>query len=524
VARCAAGLRLLGVGRGDRVAAYAPNIPETLIAFLATASLGAVWSSCAPEFGVRAVVDRLTQIEPVVLLAVDGYRYGAKAIDRTGDVAAVTAALPSLRHVVGIRYLGTGPDGWTDLLAGPDPGPPGFAAVPADHPLYVLYSSGTTGLPKPIVHGHAGIAIEHLKSLALVHGLGPGDVFSWFTTTGWMMWNYLVSGLLAGSRVVLFDGDPGHPSLSTLWDLAAETGCTVFGVSAPFVMACRSAGLTPAAGALRQLGSTGAPLPADGFRWVHDAVGAHVQLTSVAGGTDVCTAFVGMNPLTPVRAGEIGGALPGCAVAAFDPDGRACPPGELGELVLTAPLPSMPVGFWGDAGGERYRAAYFSEFPGVWRHGDWVVFHEDGSCVITGRSDATLNRSGVRLGTADLYAVVEGFDEIADSLIVHLEDRDELVLFVVPAPGATVDDDLKARLASVVRRELSPRHVPDRVEIIPAVPRTLSGKKLEVPVKRVLAGAAPEDVASAGSLVDPDALAWFARHRPAPAGDAPPPA
>jgi acetoacetyl-CoA synthetase len=512
VARCATGLRRLGVGPGDRVAAYAPNIPETLVAFLAVAGLGAVWSSCAPEFGTRSVIDRLAQIDPVVLLAVDGYRYGEKAIDRGAEVGAIAGALPSVRHVVGLRYLGTGPDDWTGLLAGPDPGPFEPEPVPADHPLYVLFSSGTTGLPKAIVHGHGGIVHEHLKALGLLHGLGPDDVFMWFTTTGWMMWNYLVSGLLTGTRVVLFDGDPARPSLDVLWELVADTGCTVFGTSAPLIMACRKAGLSPGAAALRQLGSTGAPLSADGFHWAHEAVGAHVQMTSIAGGTDVCTAFVGMNPLTPVRAGEISGPLPGCAVEAYDPEGRPCPPGVLGELVITAPMPSMPVGFWGDDDGSRYRAAYFAEYPGVWRHGDWIEIGADGACVITGRSDATLNRTGVRLGTADFYTVVEAQPEVADSLVVHLEEGDELLLFVVTVEGVELDDDLRDRLCRTLRRELSPRHVPDRIEAVPAVPRTLSGKKLEVPVKRVLVGADPDKVASRGSLVDPDALAYYTRY------------
>jgi acetoacetyl-CoA synthetase len=512
VARCAAGLRRLGVGPGDCVAAYAPNIPETLVAFLATACLGAVWSSCAPEFGTRSVTDRLGQIEPVVLLAVDGYRYGDKQIDRTAEVDAIRAALPSLRHVVGLRYLGTGSDDWSGLLAGPDPGAPTYEAVAVSHPLYVLFSSGTTGLPKPIVHGHGGITAEHHKVLALHHDLGPGDRFTWFTTTGWMMWNYLVSGLCTGAAVVLFDGDPGHPDLGILWDLAHDMGCTVFGASAPFLMACRKAGLVPGAGALRQVGSTGAPLPGDGFRWVHDAVGAGVQVNSISGGTDVCTAFVGMSPVTPVRAGEISGRLLGCAVEAFDPDGRPCPPGEQGELVLTRPMPSMPVGFWGDdADRSRERAAYYSDFPGVWRHGDWVTFQVDGACEISGRSDATLNRGGVRLGTADFYAVVEAEPEVADSLVVHLDDepRDELRLYVQLVPGASLDDDLRRRIAAALRRELSPRHVPDVVEAVPVVPRTLSGKKLEIPVKRILTGVPADDAASRGSLADPGSLAWF---------------
>ena len=517
VARCAAGLRRLGVGAGDRVVAYAPNIPETLVAFLATASLGAVWSSCAPEFGTRSVIDRFGQVEPTVLVAVDGYRYGAKAIDRGAEVATIEAALPTLRHTVRIPYLDpNSDDGWSALLAGPDPGPPTFVPVPFDHPLYVLFSSGTTGLPKAIVHGHGGITVEHLKKLALHQDLTAADRFCWFTTTGWMMWNYLVSGLLVGATIVLFDGDPASPSLMALWELATETSTTVFGASAPFLMACRKEGLEPERGALRWVGSTGAPLPADGFRWVHEAVG--VPVSSISGGTDVCTAFLGTSPLVPVRAGEISCRMLGCAVEAFRPDGTTCAPGELGELVITAPMPSMPVGFWGDDDGSRYRAAYFEDYPGVWRHGDWVTFTEDGSATITGRSDATLNRGGVRLGTSDFYAVVEALPEVADSLVVHLEDdaggAGELILFVSLAPGVEVDHDVLARtIAGALRSELSPRHVPDRLEVVPAVPRTLSGKKLEVPVKRILTGTPVDAAVARGSLADPSAIDWFTSWR-----------
>ena len=426
VAAAAAGLRALGVRSGDRVVAYAPNIPETLVAFLATASVGAIWSSCPPEFGTRAVVDRFSQLAPTALIAVDGYRYGEKDIDRADAVDEIVAGLPTLRHVVDVPYLRPEPARclrlpWADLLA--DRATWSSTPVPAEHPLYVLFSSGTTGLPKAIVHGHGGIVAEHTKVLTLHQDIGPGERFCWFTTTGWMMWNYLVSGLLTGSTIVLFDGDPAFPTLATLWELAADTATTVLGVSAPFLMACRKSGVEPTRGALRWVGSTGSPLPADGFRWVHDRVG--VPVSSISGGTDVCTAFLGSSPLVPVRAGEISCRLLGCAVEAFTPDGWPCPPGVTGELVITAPMPSMPVGFWGDDG-SRYRAAYFADFPGVWRHGDWITFDEDGSCEISGRSDATLNRGGVRLGTSDFYAVVEGFAEISDSLVVHLETVGEL--------------------------------------------------------------------------------------------------
>jgi acetoacetyl-CoA synthetase len=521
VARVRRGLASLGVGLGDRVAAYAPNIPETLVAFLATASLGAIWTSCAPEFGTRSVLDRLTQIRPKVLVAIDGYRYGARRIDRTAEVSTIVERLDSLDGVVHLGYLDPetdGPAGSIRYEALDGPTDPGVVMVPFDHPLYVLYSSGTTGLPKPIVHGHGGITLEHHKALALHTDLGPADRFFWFTTTGWMMWNYLVSGLAVGATLVLFDGDPGSPSLDTLWELAEECRVTAFGVSAPFLDACRRAALQPGAdhelGALRWLGSTGAPLHADGFRWVADAVG-DLPVSSISGGTDVCTAFVGGAPLLPVQAGVIPCRFLGADVHAVDGDGRAVT-GREGELVVTTPMPSMPVGLWGDEDGSRLGASYFARYPDMWWHGDWITVAEDGRCVISGRSDATLNRGGVRLGTADFYAVVGEVGGVADSLVVHLDrgGSDELLAFLVLDDGVTLDDDLVGRLRATLRSELSPRHVPDRFIAVPAIPRTLSGKKTELPVKRILAGDPPSEVLAAGALANPESIdayvAWAA--------------
>ena len=533
VRRCSVGLRALGVGRGDRVAAYLPNIPETIVLFLATAGIGAIFTSCAPEFGVRAVVDRWSQLEPVVVVAIDGYQYGSRPIDRRNEVAEIVSALPSVTNLVLLPYLDTDASvtadipvtSWGALLDRSPDGPLDFQAVPFDHPLYVLFSSGTTGLPKPIVHGHGGILLEHIKALALHHDLGPGSRFMWFTTTGWMMWNYLVSGLCVGATIVLFDGDPASPDLGALWRIAADEHLDVLGVSAPFIMACRKAGMRPGADAdlsqLQQLGSTGAPLPAEGFRWIRDAVGAHVQPASVSGGTDVCTAFVGAAPTLPVRAGEITTRMLGCDVRAADADGRQCPPDVTGELVIGTPLPSMPVGLWGDDDGSRFRATYFETMPGMWHHGDWITFHDDGACEITGRSDATLNRGGVRLGTSDFYVVVESMPEIADSVVVHLEDDEggpgTLILLVACTPGHQLDDNLRTRIGRALRTELSPRHVPDVIDQVAAIPKTLSGKKLEVPIKRLLLGQPAERVASRGSLVDPTALdaviEWAATHR-----------
>jgi acetoacetyl-CoA synthetase len=524
VGRARAGLQRLGVGPGDRVAAYLPNVPETIVAFLAACSLGATWTSCAPEFGVQAVLDRFSQVEPTVLLAVEGYRYGRHAVSRVDELAAIRDGLPSLLHTVVVPHpdppVTHGAITWAELTD--TSAPIEFEQVAPDHPLYVLYSSGTTGLPKPIVHGHGGVLLEHLKVIGLHGDMRATDRFFWFTTTGWMMWNYVVSGLLHGARLVLFDGDPGHDGPGTLWQLAADEGVTWFGVGAPFITAARKSGIVPGEqydlSALRAIGSTGAPLPAEGFRWVYEAVSPDVLLSPISGGTDVCSAFVGGSPMTPVWEGEIPCSYLGCAVRAFDEGGNPVV-GATGELVVTQPMPSMPVGFWNDPDGRRYSAAYFEDFPGVWRHGDWITITERGSCVITGRSDATLNRGGVRVGTAEIYRVVEAIDGVVDSLVVHLESPDAddpgtLVLFVVLADGVAMtdaaDDPVRARIRSGLRNGLSPRHVPDEVHQVATVPTTLSGKKLELPVKKILLGADPDQVASRGALKDPAALDPFA--------------
>lgn len=515
VARARLGLLNAGVTVGDRVAAYAPNIPETLVLLLATASIGAVFSSCAPEFGTQSVTDRWKQIEPKVMVAIDGYQYGAKRINRRAEVDAIWAALPSVETFIWLPYLdpaAPAPDGsvtWAEFTA--ESAPLAFTRVAFDAPLYILFSSGTTGLPKAIIHGHGGITVEHLKSLALQTDLGPDDSFFWFSTTGWMMWNFLVSGIGVGATIVMFDGNPAFPDMSMLWHLAEELGVTYFGTSAPFLLQCRKEGLIPQdvadLSALRGIGSTGAPLPAEGFRWVYAAVSPTAQLGSVSGGTDVCSGFVGSSPTVPVYAGEIACRCLGASVQAFDEHAHPVI-GHLGELVITAPMPSMPVGFWGDVDGSRYRAAYFEDIPGVWRHGDWITITERGTCVIAGRSDATLNRGGVRLGTAEFYSVVEALPEVTDSIVIHLEDNEggagRLLLFVVT--NTALDEGLRKKIATALRSRLSPRHVPDDIFRVTALPRTLSGKKLEVPIKKILLGASVEQAAAKGALVDPESL------------------
>jgi acetoacetyl-CoA synthetase len=518
VARAATGLRALGVGRGDRVVAYLPNVPEAMVALLACASLGAVWSSCSPDFGERGVVDRFAQIEPTVLIAVDGYRYGGRDFDRLPVVERLRAAMPSVRHTVLLGHLDPaatlpGAIGWAELVREHAPLVP--APVPFDHPLWVLYSSGTTGRPKGIVHGHGGMLLEHLKVLNLHVDAQAGDRVFWFTTTGWMMWNFLVGALLTDAAVVLYDGNPGHPDLGTLWDLAEATGTTTFGTSASYLTSCMKAGVEPARGRdlgrLHAVGSTGSPLAPEGFAWVYDQLGPDLWLFSTSGGTDLCTAFVGGVPTLPVHAGELQARALGAKVEAWDDAGRPLVD-AVGELVLAAPMPSMPLRLWGDDDGARLRESYFADFPGVWRHGDWITITARGTAVLHGRSDATINRGGVRMGTSEIYAAVLALPEIAEALVVDVDRPGTdtwMPLFVVLADGAVLDDDLRRRIAAKVRTDCSPRHVPDEVIAVGAVPRTLSGKVLEVPVKRILSGTPPERAASRDALADPAALDPF---------------
>jgi acetoacetyl-CoA synthetase len=512
-ARIAAGLRELGVGEGDRVVAYMPNIPEAIAALLACASIGAIWSSCSPDFGAPSVVDRFAQIEPKVMLAVDGYRYGGRDFDRRDVVRGIAAQIPSLERVVTLGYLDG--SGWPDGFLGD--GELAFAQLPFEHPLWVLYSSGTTGLPKPIVHSQGGILLEHLKKMHLHVDAQAGDRVFWFTTTGWMMWNFLVGVLLTPASIVLFDGNPGHPTLDTLWELAEDAGITTFGTSASFIASCMKAGVVPGAGrdlsALAAVGSTGSPLSPEGFAWIYDQLGDETWLFSTSGGTDVCTAFVGGVPTLPVYRGELQARALGCAVHAFDEEGLPVI-GAVGELVITEPMPSMPIYFWNDADGRRYRESYFEMFPGVWRHGDWLEITERGTGVIYGRSDSTINRGGIRMGTSEIYRAVLGVDEVMDALVVDVPrpgTEGWMELFVVLRDGEQLDDELTRRIAARIREDCSPRHVPNDAHQVSEIPRTLSGKVLEVPVKRILMGEDPDSAVSRDALANPAALDWFVR-------------
>jgi acetoacetyl-CoA synthetase len=514
-AAIADGLRALGVGPGDRVAAYMPNIAETIAALLACASIGAIWSSAAPEFGARSVIDRFAQIEPKVLLAIDGYRYGGRDFDKRPAVAEISDAIPGLERVVNFGYLDG--SGWDEDFLGSRESLE-FTPVPFDHPLWLLYSSGTTGLPKPIVHGQGGILLEQVKKSNLHLDAQPGDRLFWFTTTGWMMWNFIVGVLLTEASIILFDGNPGHPDLGTLWDLAEQTGMTTFGTSAAFIASCMKAGIAPRGNgrsleSLRAVGSTGSPLAPEGFRWVYDELGDDTWLFSTSGGTDMCTAFVGGVPTLPVYLGELQARCLGCAVEAWDPDGRPLID-EVGELVITKPMPSMPLFLWGDTDGKRYHDSYFSTYPGIWRHGDWIRITPRGTAIIYGRSDSTINRGGIRMGTSEIYRAVLSLDEVVDALVVDVPrpgTEGWMPLFVVLREGTALDDDLIGAIRRRIREDCSPRHVPDEVVAISEVPRTLSGKVLEVPVKRILMGTPVEQAASRESLANPKALDVFVK-------------
>lgn len=515
VASVAARLRAMGVGPSDRVVAILPNADAAIVALLATASIGAIWSLCAPDMGHVAILDRFRQIEPRVLIAQDGYVHAGRMIDRREIVRTIAAGLPTLERVVMVPVVGNLPQGavaWDDLAG--DTAAPDFAQVPFDHPLWVVYSSGTTGNPKPIVHGHGGVLLEGAKQ-SLHQDLTAADRFMWFTSSGWIMWNAQFVALGRGARVVVFDGAPNHPDLLELWRVVAREGISYFGVGAAFVTTCAKAGIRPGdavdLSALRSFGVTGSPLTADGYAWVHDAVKTDLWLAPISGGTDLCGAFVGGNPMAPVRAGEMQCRFLGNAVRAFDEDGRELV-GQVGELVCTEPLPSMPLFFWGDTDGSRLHDSYFDTYPGIWRHGDWIEFTPEGGSVIYGRSDATINRKGLRLGSSEIYRAVETLPEVVDSLVVDLEflGRDSYMpLFVVLAPGALLDDALATRIGAAIRVAVSARFVPDQIFAIPEVPRTLSGKKLEVPVKKLLLGGDPDRVANRDSMANPASLDWF---------------
>ncbi len=513
VARAQTGLRSLGVGVGDRVAALLPNGIEALVAMLATTACGAVWSSCSPDFGPLGVVDRFGQIEPKVLITVGGYRYNGAHHDVSGTVTAALEAIPGVEALVTIGEENAIEAGEVRRLAWPEliadgPAEPDFVQLPFDHPVYILYSSGTTGPPKSIVHGGGGVLLKHLTELRLHSDVRRDDRVFWFTTCGWMMWNWLVSALACEAAVVLYDGSPSHPDLGALWRMAADTGTTHFGVSPRFLAANANAGIVPKdladLSALRMLGSTGAPLNPEQFDWVFENVSSDIQLASVSGGTDIVGCFALGVPTLPVRRGELQARALGCAIEAWDESGVPVV-GATGELVCTAPFPSMPVSFWRDPDGTRYRSAYFEENPGVWTHGDFIEIRPEGGVVIYGRSDTTLNPGGVRIGTAEIYRAVEAMAEIEDSIVVGRElDGDvEVVLFVVLAAGHVLDDQLEARIRDHIRSQTSPRHVPRRIAAVGAVPYTLSGKKVEKAVRNVVAG---EPVTNRDALANPEAL------------------
>lgn len=514
IASVAQGLRDLGVGPGDRVVAYLPNIAETMVAFLAVSSIGAIWSSCSPDMGTRSVLDRFKQIDPKVMIAVDGYRYGGKDFDRLKVVEGLRDQLPTLEKVVLLPYLNADArlDGavlWDDLAN--NEAPMRFEQVPFDHPLWVVYSSGTTGMPKPIVHGHGGALLEGLQDHALQLDLGPEDRYMWFTTTGWIMWNSQMSGLLTGATICIYDGNPGYPDLGTLWRFAEETEMTFFGAGAAYFLNCKKADIKPGewmdTTRLKSIGATGSPLPEEGYRWIMDQF-PDVMIGTISGGTDVASAYVGACPTLPVYPGEMQCRYLGTAVYAMGENGEILED-EVGELVVTKPMPSMPLYFWNDPQGLRYHDSYFDMFPGVWRHGDWIRITPRGGAVIYGRSDTTINRHGIRMGTGEIYRVVEEFPEVLDSLVVDLEylgRESYMPLFVVLREGVTLDDDLAGRIKAAIRDNLSARHVPNEIVVVPEVPRTLTGKKMELPVKKLLLGQPLEKVANPDAMANPDSM------------------
>jgi acetoacetyl-CoA synthetase len=517
VASVAKGLKELGVKSGDRVAAYLPNIPETVVAFLATASIGAIWSVCSPDFGSRSVIDRFQQIEPVVLFAVDGYSYNGKKFDKRDEVKTIKKSLPSLQHTVFVPYIQKESPvsyiPWDTLLKYDVP--LSIESVPFKHPLWIVYSSGTTGLPKPIVHSHGGIILEYKKTMMIQHDTKPDDVVYWFSSTGWVMWNMLIGSLLTGSTIVIYDGSPSYPSMDVLWELAEETGITFFGTSAPFILNSMKMNGNPKGkydlSKLKSLFSTGAPLTGDGYKWVYEQVKSDIWLVSASGGTDVCSGFVGGVSIEPVRIGEIQGRSLGVAAEAFDEDGNALT-NEVGELVITKPMPSMPLYFWNDKDNKRYHESYFDEYPGIWKHGDWIKIDDKGRCVIYGRSDSTINRSGVRMGTSDLYRVIGTLDEVMDSLVIDLEVMGKsaaLNLFVVLKEGNSLDDELRCKLINQIREHLSPRFSPDEIYAVKDIPKTLNGKKMEVPIRKLLLGFEAEKVINSDSMGNPDSLNFF---------------
>ncbi|NEW57598.1 acetoacetate--CoA ligase [Nocardia cyriacigeorgica] len=517
-------LRSLGVRPGDRVAGYLPNIAEAVIAFLGTAAAGAVWSACGQDYTAKAALDRLGQLEPTVLVTADGYRFGGKTHDKREDIAQLRAGLTTVRTTVVVSRLGlevAEAMSWADAVTSTDADAViETAPVDFDHPLWIVFSSGTTGLPKGIVHGHGGVLLEHLKAVALQSDIGPDDTYFWYTSPSWMMWNFQVAGLLAGATIVCFDGSPTYPDPAALWRIAAKVRATVLGTSPGYVLACIKAGSVPRTehdlSALRLIGITGSALPPSSALWLRDNVGTHIPVSSISGGTDVVSAFVGGVRTVPVWPGELSAPYLGVALDAYDESGKPVR-GEVGELVITRPMPSMPVSFWRDPDGKRYHDAYFDTYPGVWRHGDWITLTEHGSIVVHGRSDSTLNRHGIRMGSADIYQAVERLPEIAEALVIGAEQPDGgywMPLFVVLAPGAELTDELTERIKSVIRTEVSPRHVPDEILTAPAVPHTRTGKKLEVPIKKLFQGADPARVVERSAVDDPDLLDWYSRIRP----------